>query len=78
MSGEEHRTQHDTEAITLQGELREYRELVTDPAHLGLELTLIIIIDVLIGMIAWPFIKKAVRRHDRKVHGTTEEEVANG
>lgn len=70
-------TEHDSGAVTLQGEWAEYKHLVTDPAHLGLELTLIIIIDVLIGMLAWPLIKKAVRRHDTRVHGTPEEEVAN-
>lgn len=48
---------------------QEYLELLTDPAHLLLELTLIIIVDVLIGMLAWPFIKKAIARHDEKKHG---------
>lgn len=46
----------------------QYIELVTDPAHLMLELTLIILIDVIIGMVAWPFIKRAIARHDEKKH----------
>lgn len=45
-----------------------YLDLVTDPAHLLLELTLILIIDVIIGMVAWPFIKAAISRHDARKH----------
>ena len=45
-----------------------YVDLITDPAHLLLEATLILVIDVIIGMIAWPFIKKWIKEHDRKKH----------
>lgn len=47
----------------------EYVELVTDPAHLMLEATLVLVIDVLLGALLWPVIRRAVRRHDREVHG---------
>ncbi len=55
--------EHDGESL-----FQRYWELVTDPAHLLLELTLIILIDVIIGMIAWPFAKKWLKEHDRKKH----------
>jgi hypothetical protein len=51
-----------------EGIWEEYINLITDPAHLMLELTLIIVIDVIIGMVAWPFIKKWIKEHDRKKH----------
>lgn len=43
-------------------------ELVKDPAHWMFEIMLMVIFDVLIGAIAWPFIKKAVKSHDEKKH----------
>lgn len=46
-----------------------YTQLMTDPAHLAFEVTLTLIQDVGIGLIAWPLIKRAVRRHDAKKHG---------
>lgn len=46
-----------------------YLDLITDPAHLMLEATLILVIDVLIGLLLWPAVKRWVRRHDRIHHG---------
>lgn len=46
-----------------------YMELMTDRAHLLFEITLTVIQDVIIGMVLWPLAKRAVRRHDRDVHG---------
>lgn len=45
-----------------------YTELMTDRAHLMFEITLTVIQDVGIGLIAWPLIKRAVRKHDNKKH----------
>ena len=50
------------------GVTEEYVDLLTDPAHLAYEVTLIVLIDVLLLGFAWPFIKKAVARHDKKHH----------
>lgn len=47
----------------------EYIHLLTDPAHLMFEATLIILIDGLLLGLAIPFIKKAVRKHDKTHHG---------
>lgn len=45
-----------------------YTELMTDRAHLLFEITLTVIQDVGIGLIAWPLIKRTVRKHDAKKH----------
>lgn len=45
-----------------------YMELMTDPAHWFFEITLIVIFDVLLGMILWPFAKKWLKAHDEKKH----------
>lgn len=47
----------------------EYRELVTDPAHLMLEVTLIAVVDGILLGLAWPLVRRAIRKHDREVHG---------
>lgn len=49
--------------------LHGYTELLTDPAHLAYEVTLIIFIDVLLVGFAWPFVKRGIRRHDKTHHG---------
>ena len=51
-----------------EGIWEEYVNLITDPAHILLEITLIIVVDVLIGMLAWPFIKNWIKKHDEKKH----------
>ena len=58
-------TQHGHE----EGVWQSYLDLVTDPAHLMLEATLIILIDVILVGLCWPLIKRAIKRHDREVHG---------
>lgn len=55
-----------------------YVELLTDPAHLLLELTLIIVVDVLIGMVAWPFAKQWLKNHDAKKHAHEHCDDAHG
>jgi hypothetical protein len=39
--------------------------LLCNPAHIELELFIIIVVDVLIGMILWPLIKKAFKHHKK-------------
>lgn len=46
----------------------EYLHLITDPAHLLLELTMIFAVDVVFALMLWPLIKRAVVRHDHKFH----------
>ncbi|MFZ2621162.1 MAG: hypothetical protein WAX85_01550 [Minisyncoccia bacterium] len=38
-------------------------DLLKDPAHWEFELFLIIIFDVIIGLIIWPYIQKALVHH---------------
>lgn len=38
-------------------------DLLKDPAHWEFEIFLIIIFDVIIGLIVWPFIQKALIHH---------------
>lgn len=51
-----------------------YIELLTDPAHIMFELTLMLIFDVLIGMLAWPMFRKWLAAHDLRHHGHTCED----
>lgn len=46
-----------------------YAEILSDPAHLAVEVTLMLIVDGLVLGLLWPFAKRAVRRHDATVHG---------
>lgn len=50
-----------------------YMELMTDRSHLMFEITLTILQDVVIGMLLWPLIKRAVRAHDQKEHHDGEK-----
>jgi len=38
-------------------------DLVKDPAHWEFEILLIIIFDVIIGLVIWPFVQKALVHH---------------
>lgn len=53
--------------------LKEYFHLLRDPAHILLELTLMLIFDVIIGLLLWPLVRSAFRawlnKHDEEVHG---------
>ena len=46
----------------------EYREIVTDPAHVAAELTFVLLFDGLLAGLLWPLAKRAVRRHDERSH----------
>lgn len=48
----------------------QYVGLMTDPAHWLMELTLIVLFDILLGVLIWPPVKRVViRRHDAKYAG---------
>jgi uncharacterized membrane protein (DUF106 family) len=43
--------------------MEDFLHLLKDPAHWYFEFLLIIIFDILIGLIIWPFIQKALVHH---------------
>lgn len=47
----------------------EFMHMVTDPAHLAFEVFSTLLIEVVGLGLAWPVIKRLVRRHDRRNHG---------
>jgi len=49
--------------------LDEFMHMVSDPAHLAFEFFSTVVFDVIILGVAWPFVKRFVRRHDKRVHG---------
>ena len=48
--------------------LDEYLHIVSDPAHMAAEITFMLLVDVLLLGLVWPFIKRAIRKHDRENH----------
>lgn len=50
----------------------EYLHLMTDPAHMAVEATFIVLVDVVFGLLLWPLAKRLIRRHDNSVHDTTD------
>lgn len=46
-----------------------YWTIVSNPAHIGAEITWDIILDVVGAIIFWPLIRLGIRRHDRLKHG---------
>jgi membrane protein implicated in regulation of membrane protease activity len=38
-------------------------DLLKDPAHWEFEIFLIIIFDVIVGLVVWPFVQKALTHH---------------
>lgn len=54
-----------------------YMDLMTDPAHWAFEATLLLIFDVIIGMVAWPLVKRAILNHDKRAHPTCEHSEDN-
>lgn len=57
--------------------LREYLEIITNPAHSMVEFTFILVIDGLFLGVVWPLFKRAVRREHQKIdieHGVDHPE----
>jgi hypothetical protein len=48
--------------VTNQGFLAEYWSILTDPAHVAVELTLMLVIDVMLLGLIWPAIRSYVNR----------------
>lgn len=53
---------------------RHYEELMSDPAHMMVELTFILLVDVIFLGVLWPLVKKAVNRRVMDEHRTLDEE----
>ena len=49
--------------IIIQAPPETFMSLLHDPAHWGFELFLMLIFDVIIGGLAWPFIKRHWNHH---------------
>lgn len=45
-----------------------YVELMKDPAHWGMELTIMVLVDGLLLGVTWPIVKRLVRKHDKEHH----------
>ena len=43
--------------------MESFFDLLKDPAHWEFEIFLIIIFDVIIGLVIWPFVQKALSHH---------------
>jgi hypothetical protein len=54
--------------------VRSYLGLLTDVPHILFEVTLTLIQDVLIGLLLWPLIKRAMRRWRAQVHEEIDAE----
>lgn len=46
----------------------EFIHLISDPAHLAFEVATTIIIEGLFLTLLWPFVKRAIVKHDREKH----------
>ena len=58
--------------------LHHYWEILSDPAHLLAEVTLMLLVDVLfLGMI-WPFLRRSVDRRIRHEHKVIDAEHGVG
>ena len=59
--------------------MESFFDLVKDPAHWEFELLLIVIFDVVIGLLIWPFIQKALVHHksDHERLEDVEREIEN-
>lgn len=55
-----------------------YLDLITDPAHLLLEGTLVLVIDVVVGLVLWPLIKRFSRRYLDAYHVIHDAEHHHG
>ena len=65
--------------VVLNNLMESFFDLVRDPAHWEFEILLIVIFDVIIGLIIWPFIQKALVHHksDHERLEDLEQEVRN-
>jgi len=52
-----------------------YFELVTDPNHWFLEITIMIVFDVIIGYFIWGAVKRHIHKDDKTLEERIQEEV---
>jgi hypothetical protein len=57
-----------------QGFLREYWSILTDPAHVSVELTLTLLFDGLLLGVLWPLIRGYLNRVMERQHAVLDEE----
>jgi len=57
-----------------QGFLREYWSILTDPAHVSVEITLTILLDGLLLGLVWPLIRGYFNRVLERQHAALDEE----
>ena len=48
--------------------LHEYLSILSNPAHMLVEVTNTILIDVIFVGMLWPLFRRAIKKHDRKEH----------
>jgi hypothetical protein len=51
-----------------------YVEIMSDPAHLMAEITLMLLIDVLFLGLIWPVVRKTIDKRVRKEHAILDKE----
>lgn len=54
--------------------LHHYTELMSDPAHMAVELTFILVIDGLFLGLIWPLIRKAINKRVEREHAVLDKE----
>ncbi len=54
--------------------LHHYAEMMTDPAHTLVELTFILVVDVLFLGLLWPLAKRAVNKRVNDEHKVLDQE----
>lgn len=53
--------------------LQHYTEILTDPAHLAAEITMMLLVDVLFLGLIWPLLRRAIDRRVQTRHHTIED-----
>jgi hypothetical protein len=54
--------------------LHHYTEMITDPAHTLVELTFILVVDVIFLGLLWPLAKRAVNKRVNAEHKVLDQE----
>ncbi|GAB2989640.1 hypothetical protein [Nocardioides montaniterrae] len=62
------------EEVTGQGFLKEYWSILTDPAHVAVEVTLMILLDGILLGLAWPAVRRYFNAKLERAHRELDEE----
>ena len=54
--------------------LHHYVEILSDPAHLAVELTLMLLVDVLVLGLLWPWVRRAINKRISAEHHAIDRE----